>query len=38
VTLTTERTPLKHFAGVCPEKSELDATYVGLGTGLWLES
>jgi len=37
-TVTAEKAPLKRSEGFCPATSEWDATYVGLGTGLWLES
>jgi hypothetical protein len=38
VTLVAEKAELKKSKGICPSVSEWDATYVGLGTGLWLES
>jgi len=37
-TVVAEKAPLKRSAGFCPATSEWDATYVGLGTKLWLES
>jgi len=36
--VTFEKAPLKRSSGFCPATTEFDATYVGLGTGLWLES
>jgi len=37
-TVVANKAELKRSAGFCPAVSEWDATYVGLGTGLWLES
>ena len=37
-TLTFNKAELKRSFGFCPATTEFDATYVGLGTGLWLES
>jgi myo-inositol catabolism protein IolC len=37
-TAAANKAELKRSAGFCPEVSEWDATYVGLGSGLWLES
>ena len=38
VTLTANKTSMKGSSGFCPATSELDATYVSLGGGYWLES
>ena len=37
-TLIFNKAELKRSSGFCPATTEFDATYVGLGTGLWLES
>jgi len=38
VTLTANKSPLKRSEGFCPAVAEIDATYVGSGTGLYIES
>jgi len=38
VTLLFNKAAVNRTSGFCPQKTEWDATYVGLGTGLWLES
>ena len=38
ITLVANKAELKRIKGFCPAVLEWDATYVGLGTGLWLES
>jgi hypothetical protein len=37
-TLVFAEAPFNRSAGFCPETLKFDATYVGLSTGLWLES
>jgi hypothetical protein len=38
VTMVANEAELNTSSGFCPEISKLDVTYVGLGTGLWIES